>query len=458
MILAITGCTNVNSTDQRTNEITYYKDTKQLIDQRCTNCHAEGNVGFPLTQYDDVVKHKNGILSSVTARRMPIWPAASGHQTYMDDPSLTDENIATLKKWIEAGLPKGHPDQYQPVPDKPLALAPFEPDVDLELIPGGAPYLPNQNKADDYRCFMLEWPLEDPVRYLTGFQVEPGNDRVVHHLVAYKVSRQLVPMLTQLDSEEEGLGYRCFGGALPDRLGDEGVEKRMEKEFPGLLETAQDQTMWLFHWAPGMEDTKLPAETGLPIGGDDVIVVQMHYYSGLAKGEADMGTRMLLETKAEVRKPAFVFPLTENAWFGGKFNKSMVIPPGEEATFTSTATFEEIANAGKQALGIDHIKSLEIHSVNLHMHSFGTATNTTLQRQDGSEEMLLEIKEWNLHWQRDYMLEKPITIDPKEFAKTSQSITCHFANPTKEPVYGGLGSDDEMCMNFSIYALDHSED
>src|SRR5690606_35774510 len=93
----------------------------------------------------------------------------------------------------------------------------FEPDVTLDVLPGES-YLPNQSRADDYRCFVVDWTGEEPA-YITGFRTTPGNPLVAHHLVVYAVTPGMVDRFRELDAEEDGAGYQCFGGALPDRLG-----------------------------------------------------------------------------------------------------------------------------------------------------------------------------------------------------------------------------------------------
>lgn len=41
---------------------------------------------------------------------------------------------------------------------------------------------------------------------------------------------------------------------------------------------------------------------------------------------------------------------------------------------------------------------------------------------------------------------------------TQLEVQCEFANPGAEPVYGGYGSKEEMCYNFSLLALAKGED
>ena len=46
---------------------------------------------------------------------MPPWYIdARGHPKFKDDPSLTDQEIATIVKWVDAGAPQGNPADMPP--------------------------------------------------------------------------------------------------------------------------------------------------------------------------------------------------------------------------------------------------------------------------------------------------------------------------------------------------------
>ena len=58
----------------------------------------------------------------------------------------------------------------------------------------------------------------------------------------------------------------------------------------------------------------------------------------------------------------------------------------------------------------DRIQGLEIHSANLHMHSFGHSGEITLTHDTGRVETLLSVPRWDLAWQRDFTFTAPKTI------------------------------------------------
>jgi hypothetical protein len=84
------------------------------------------------------------------------------------------------------------------------------------------------------------------------------------------------------------------------------------------------------------------------------------------------------------------------------------------------------------------------------MHSFGASANAYLTGADGARHVLLEIPHWDLAWQRDYTFAEPKVFAASDFAGTKLGVQCTFHNPTDHEVFGGYGSDDEMCFDFSL--------
>lgn len=436
--------------------LTFYKDIKPLMDRKCSGCHTEGGLaGLDLTGYTQVKALRNSIKAAVVAKRMPPWLAEAGHQTYRDDLSLSSVELKKIVDWVDLGAEEGSPSDYvQPI--KPDA---FQPDLNLPVFVDEGTYLPDQSASDEYRCFII--PFDSKLgnnEFITGFTATAGNKKIAHHLVAYMASQELIPVLQELDDSEEGRGYRCFGGALPDRLGDPAAQAALEAKYPGIMEKLNSETYWLAHWAPGMDTGyTFPQGTGIKVPTGGAFVIQMHYYTHDAKGEVDQNTRFAIKLADTVAKPAFYYPLTNNSWLDSRNNKSMVIPAQQTATFATEATLARIAAYGEQILKMPaaSVKNLEVHSANLHMHAIGAAGRITLNSVDGTkEEILLNIPEWDLHWQRDFQLDQPKIVAPSDWNNTVNRVSCTFYNDRSEDAFGGFGSMDEMCFNFGFFAFD----
>ena len=87
------------------------------------------------------------------------------------------------------------------------------------------------------------------------------------------------------------------------------------------------------------------------------------------------------------------------------------------------------------------------------MHAFGAAGEASLLHASGEKETLLNIPRWDLDWQRDFLFEQGKIIPREDFKRARLIVECTFDNYTDETVFGGYGSDDEMCFNFSYVSV-----
>lgn len=95
-------------------EVTFHKDIEPILQRSCQNCHRDGGAGpMPLVTYDQVapyaglIEYKTGLRDRAGA--MPPWYMEKniGIQSYKDDPSLSDDEIAAISSWARSGTPKG---------------------------------------------------------------------------------------------------------------------------------------------------------------------------------------------------------------------------------------------------------------------------------------------------------------------------------------------------------------
>ncbi|MGH2395256.1 MAG: hypothetical protein ACRDGH_17490, partial [Candidatus Limnocylindria bacterium] len=341
-------------------------------------------------------------------RRMPPWLAEPGHQDYVNSRALPAEVVERVRRWRDGGFAKGTP---RPDPrsaaDGHAAHGGFQADVSVDVLPNG-PYLPDQTRADDYRCFVADWSA-DETKYVTGFRAVVGNRRVGHHLVVHAIAPGMVDRYRELDAAEEGPGYQCFGGALPDRLGQDDAREAYEARYPDGLEELERASFWLAHWAPGMDGHDFPEGTGIRLDPGSGLVVQMHYYAGAAPGQPDAGTRMEFRIADDVERPAFHLPQTLDPWLDGQENGSMVIKPGQMGTYEVAGNLGDLLPyiASVTQVPEDSIQGLEIHSANLHMHAIGHSGVISLRDEYGRKEKLLSVPRWDLRWQQDFTFAEP---------------------------------------------------
>jgi len=433
----------------------YYQDIRPIIEENCLGCHSSKGISFSFEDPEQAYLFHTAINSAVQERRMPPWLAETGHQIYKDDISLSQLQIKQFEQWAEAGYPKGNKSAETSVISLalPPITTPFKADLSLESAQQA--YLPKQEQKDDYRCFIVDWP-ESKDKFVTGFKAIPGNTKIVHHIVLFAARPEVTDMFKELEAEEEGIGYQCFGGAVPDRLGDDNTRRSFEKKYPEGVKKLSQNNYWLAHWAPGMDGYHFPENTGVPVKKGSALILQVHYYSAFAPGKKDPGSQLSFTLADSVEKPAIHFPLTRNDWLYSKKNQSMVIKPGQQKTYSVNVPLKNIANytAWITETKMENVNAVEIHSANVHMHSFGASGRTAVVYNNGDKETLLSIPRWDIDWQRDFTLAEPKHFDKNQFKQIQLSVDCRFKNHSDEIVYGGYGSDDEMCFNFSYIALE----
>lgn len=439
----------------------YYRDIRPLLAQNCADCHSDAGAAFSMEDPEATFRRRRAITEAVLDRRMPPWLGEPGHQQYIGERRLDATQIALIRSWAESGYQRGEPDPdaartWHRLVDGSHTAA-FVPDLSLEVLPGGS-YLPDQEAPDDYRCFIVPWPSERRT-YVTGFRAVPGNRRVAHHVVVHAVDADMADRYRELDEAERGSGYQCFGGPVPDRLGERAERDAYEQRYPDGVRELDRGSFWLAHWAPGMDGHTFPEGTGIPLEPGSALVVQMHYYSRHAPGESDDASRIDFLVASQVDRPAFHLPQTRSAWLEADENGSMVVPPSGRATYEVSESLGDMLPYISRVTGVDeeHVAHLEVHSANLHMHGFGHSGVIALTDADGRKQTLLSVPRWDLAWQRDFTFVEPKIVPRGELDGTYLTVECTFENPTKQAVHGGYGSDEEMCFNFSYIAVQTAE-
>src|SRR5471030_2590008 len=93
-------------------EVTFTRDVAPIFQKSCQNCHRPGSIApMSLLNYEDARPWARSIKQRVEARQMPPWHVdrTVGIRSFKDDPSLTDQEIATLVAWVDGGAPRGNP-------------------------------------------------------------------------------------------------------------------------------------------------------------------------------------------------------------------------------------------------------------------------------------------------------------------------------------------------------------
>jgi hypothetical protein len=372
---------------------TFYRDVAPLLAAHCRGCHTAGGIApFPFATYDDVAPLAGAIAAAVESGSMPPWHVGDDGSchTYRDSRRLAVEDVATLVAWADAGAPAG---DVAEIPEP--AELPHLDDVSVTLR-SAEPYAASEVVADDYRCFIVDPELATD-RFLTAFEVHPGQPSIVHHVVVFSIDTAEEQQKAEaLDADAPGPGYPCYGGA-----GTDGGRS-------------------LLVWTPGTGATNYPEDTGLRLFAGRGLVMQVHYFGG---GLED-------DTSIEL---TLVDAVEKEALITGTYDASVEIPPGE-------ASWLQTAAIPLPSWDVP----LTIHGVYPHMHRYGRTLRVDYDRGDESE-CLVDVPAYDFAWQQFFFYEEPVVLDPPGGGYFRIGCT-YDSRAAKAPIVFGEGTEDEMCI------------
>lgn len=369
-------------------EVTWYEHIRPIVRYHCTSCHRVGEVGpFALDSYDTVQPRARSVLGAVESRQMPPWMPMAGCSSFQHNRSLSDAQIALIRRWVTEGTARGDPARaaMDPMP----MVVPFRTDMRLTMA---APYAPNFNAsatmADDYRCFVLSRSMPRTV-WVTGYDIEPGVRAMVHHANVHAIPAASAAGLTS-----DPRGYSCFGGAGLSNSRMVGV------------------------WVPGTPPAKYPENTGIQINAGEAVVVQMHYYRFTAGGAAPPPDQSSVLLELSPVAPARL---------------AQLVGPGADAFSVPPRTMGYAVN------GTWTVPTRgTLWGVLPHMHKIGRRISVRI-----GDTCAVDIPQWDFHWQQAYFYSYnggiPVAAGTRTF------VTCEYDNTSSVAVRQGEGSDEEMC-------------
>jgi hypothetical protein len=387
-------------------EVSFHADILPLMERSCMDCHGPARTNIEILDYSVASMLAEQIASAVESGRMPPWQPDEDCHALENPGALSSEERSLFREWADAGAPEGEP----PAPaDTGLDTGEPGSSDEADLVIGMTePYLPDETKTDDYRCFVIDPGLEEDV-WVTGFDAAPGNTKLVHHVVLWTDADSVSPAL---DEAEEGTGYTCFGG-------------------PGY-----DNSMPIGGWVPGAGAMAIPEGRGLLLPANTPLVLQQHYYTAGDPGGLDQ-TSVALDLAEDTVAPLYMVPIVVY---------DLDIPAGEsEVVQSDTVDF---------SMGFD----IEIFGGIPHMHQLGTSIEMSRVNSKGEEDCLIRIPEWDFNLQGFYSYKESITIHDGD----SITLSCTYDNSADNPnqtsdppldVQWGDGTDEEMCLVFAYVGL-----
>src|SRR5579859_1069593 len=89
---------------------TYYREVLPILQGHCEVCHRAGGIApMSFESYPVAKRYAQAIRVATQNRSMPPWFAEAGIGRFSNDPSLSEEEIATIAAWAAANAPPGDP-------------------------------------------------------------------------------------------------------------------------------------------------------------------------------------------------------------------------------------------------------------------------------------------------------------------------------------------------------------
>jgi hypothetical protein len=363
-----------------------------------------------------------------------------------------------------AGVPAQRPTAAPPAKAaaRPVPLRPGEWHATLQLPADYQPAAP-AGGTDDYRCFMIDPRLGTPT-FVTGAEVLPGNPKLVHHAILYRVEPGQADAVAAADAATPGTGWTCFGGAgLP--AGDGGPA--------GALDAAP----WVTAWAPGGAGERLTGRgTGVLLKPGSKLILQMHYNLLHGSGVDRSSVRLRLAAGGARLQPLLTMLLPAPVELPCAPDESGALCERDAAVADVGRRFGAAAEqtvAGLQFLCGGDLAAprsgqtqhcdrriaepATIRAVAGHMHLLGRSISIELNPGTPAARTLLDIRTWDFDDQGAVPLRQPVRVKPGDQLR----VTCRHdaalraqlpALRGQQPRYvvWGEGTSDEMCLGIVV--------
>ena len=352
--------------------VTFSKDVAPILQEKCQECHQPNSIApMSLISYQESRPWARSIRERVITRQMPPWhiDRSVGVQKFKNDMSLTDEQVSTIVRWVDAGAPEGNPKDLPP--PKPLVTDNgwkgerdgFGPP---DLVVRSSEYIMPARHQDVWYRPMSDIPITEP-RWARMVEIRPTNlkgRKVLHHSIAYLV----------LNNDPEAVNTGTASSRVDSRT-DTTIQ-------PGDVVNRRPQLM---EWAIGKGYDLFRPGTGKLIVPGEKISWDQHIHA--AGEEVTAGSEIgiwFYKKGEEPKKRSYLIGFTG---IRGD-TQSLDIPPN---SFSQTEGFTAL----KQNTLIENFQP--------HFHLRGKSMQVEAILPDGSSQILSYVGDFNFNWMTNYI-------------------------------------------------------
>jgi hypothetical protein len=335
---------------------TFTKDIAPIFQEKCEACHRPDSIApMSLVTYEDARPWARSIRSRVEARQMPPWSIDKtvGIQKFKNDRSLSEAQIATITKWIDAGAPKGDPKDLPAAKQWPTEqgwnYAALFGQKEPDLILRSTPWTQKAGANDTWWKPVEMTGLTEP-RWVRAIEIRPATvkgRKITHHAIARLEQQEDNPLFAVSDDPQ----LAQQGGTFMEwAVGKQGELMRPNS---GKLMLPGSKIHWDIHYSNGGEDVT------------DVVELGIYFYP---KGQEPKYRQVL-------------------HLMGGTNASGVDIPP----------------NAVKQTEGFFVMRENgRVESYQPHMHLRGKAMELTAILPTGQVQVLSKVSDFNFNWMTSY--------------------------------------------------------
>lgn len=399
-------------------DATYYEDVLPIIQDNCQGCHRPeglnlGGVIAPMSfmSYAETRPWARSIARKVAAHEMPPWYAAAPAGVFSNERGLTEAEIDTIVRWVDAGAPAGDrskapaPRQFAEQTSGGWSLG--TPDFVFQL---DEPYFVEDDVYDLNISFYKTLSAGDLPEnvWVRGWEFKTGAGSVAHHM--------------------------CGFVRAPDPAVDAGEAAEKGAAAAGQLLTCI---------AEGAEAVMLPDGFGFELEAGSTITFNMHYHKEPGEGSG-------VWTQPEIAFFLEERPVKYRVVNNSIGNTGFELPPGiADYRIGASRTVEE---------------DTYVLTYWPHGHLRAKAARYSATYPDGREELLLDVPAYDQGWQETYKLKQPkllpegTRIDVSIWYDNSPERAARYDfDPALTPGHGPR-TDDEMTLGFIGYAVEIDDD
>lgn len=398
--------------------ITYAKDVAPIFQAKCEVCHRPDNIGpMSLVTYDDARPWIRSIKARVVSRDMPPWhlDKGVGIQRFINDRSLTDIEIDTIVKWIDAGAPRGDAKDLPPSKQWPSGDRFFLEDVlgPPDLVVRSKPWTMPAKGPDVLFEAEVDIPQLTEPRWVRASETKPSlkGRRIAHHSNSY---------LLRAQTPEAIAAERAL------RAGQPGADL----VIAGRQSAPTTERELFTEWAQGKGGEVYPDNVGKLVMPGTKAGFQTHYHAVNEEIADTMEVAWWFHPKGKTPKYS-----AEYASIGNSGGARLQIPPNAVVQFLGSTVLQAPAL---------------LHNFQPHMHYRGKAQTLEAIYPDGRREVINQVSRYSNTWHINYIYDPDhAPVFPKGTVLLVTSVFDNTAANKSNPdprqwVSGGERTVDEM--------------